>query len=308
VQITEVRRVVVIGAGTMGQQIGFQCAGHGFDVVLYDIEPAALESAQERIGGYAQGLVDGGVISPEARESAQARITTTTDLSAAAADADLISEAIPEDPKLKGRVLAQFNAACPPRTIFMTNTSTLLPSQFAKETGRPERLIALHFHLPVWVTNLADVMPHPGTAPEVTSLVVEFARRIGQVPIELRREHNGYVFNAMYTAVNREAITMAEQGVASIEDIDRSWMHVTRSPFGPFGALDAVGIDTAWKITDYWARRFFFARQLRRNAKFLKAYVDRGDLGVKTGRGFYSYPDPSFARPGFVEGRESADD
>lgn len=94
---------------------------------------------------------------------------------------------------------------------------TGLPSQFAKATGRPDRVIALHFHLPIWVTNLADVMPHDGTAREVTELVLEFARRIGQVPIELRREHNGYVFKAMYTAVNREAITMAEQGVASIE-------------------------------------------------------------------------------------------
>ena len=145
-------------------------------------------------------------------------------------------------------------------------------------------------------------MPHAGTTPEVTTLMVQFARRIGQIPIELRREHSGYVFNAMYTAVNREAITMAEQGVASIHDIDRAWMHVTRSPWGPFGGLDAVGIDTAWHITDYWARELPSDGQLRRNAAFLKAYVDRGELGVKSGKGFYSYPSPEFARPGFTDG------
>ncbi len=233
----QVRRVVVVGCGTMGQQIGFQCAGHGLDVVLYDIAPRALESARGRIGGYAEGLVAGGVIEPEVRDSALARITMTNDASVAADDADLLSEAVPEDPALKGRVLAEFDALCPPRTIFATNTSTLLPSQFAKTTGRPDRVIALHFHLPVWVTNLADVMPHDGTRREVTERVLEFARQIGQIPIELRREHHGYVFNAMYTALNREAITMAEQGVASIEDIDRAWMLVSKWPHGPFGAL-----------------------------------------------------------------------
>ena len=188
-------------------------------------------------------------------ESAQARIALTTDLATAARDADLLSEAVPEDPDLKGRVLAEFNAACPPRTIFMTNTSTLVPSQFAEASGRADRLLALHFHLPVWINNLADVMPHPGTAPEVTQLVLAFARRIGQLPVELHREHNGYVFNSMYSALNSAAITLAQQGVASIEDIDRSWMHITKARVGPLGALDAVGLDTVWTITDYWARQ-----------------------------------------------------
>lgn len=304
-QIDEVRRVLIVGSGTMGQQIGFQCAGHGFDVTLYDISSTALEGARERIDAYAQELVDGGVITPDVRTTALSRITMASDPAAAAANADLISEAVPEDPKLKRRVLAEFNALCPMRTIFMTNSSTLLPSQFAKASGRPERVIALHFHLPVWTTNLADVMPHKGTAPEVTALVLQFARRIGQVPIELHHEHHGYVFNAMYTAVNREAITMAERGVASIEDIDRAWMHVTKTPAGPFGALDAVGIDTAWKITDYWARRLIWIRQLRRNARFLKAYVDRGELGIKAGKGFYSYPNPAYAQPGFIDGQST---
>ena len=138
---------------------------------------------------------------------------------------------------------------------------------------------------------------------EVTERVLEFARQIGQVPIELRREHNGYVFNAMYTALNREAITMAEQGVATIEDIDRAWMHVSKWPHGPFGGLDAVGLDTAWQITDYWARELPSDVQLRRNAIPQGLRRPRG-LGVKSGKGFYSYPDPAFARAGFVEGRQ----
>jgi len=180
-----------------------------------------------------------------------------------------------------------------------------VPSQFARASGRSDRLLALHFHLPVWINNLVDVMPRPGTVPAVTQFVLAFARRIGQVPIELRREHHGYVFNAMYSALNREAITLAQQGVASIEDIDRAWMHGTKAPVGPLGALDAVGLDTVWTITDYWARQLR-DEQLRANATFLKAYVDRGDLGVKTGRGFYTYPDPAYAQPGFIERSKQA--
>lgn len=303
-QIEDVQRVAIAGAGTMGQQIGFQCAGHGYDVVIYDVDASATQAASKRIDAYAEGLENGGVITAEVRASALARITLTADLAAAAADADLLSEAVPEDPELKGRVLAQFNAACPPRTIFMTNTSTLVPSQFAQASGRGERLLALHFHLPVWVNNLVDVMPHAGTSPEVTQLVLAFARRIGQVPIELRREHNGYVFNSMYSALNSAAITLAQQGVATIEDIDRSWMHITKAPVGPLGALDAVGLDTVWSITDYWARRLG-DQQLQANAAFLRAYVDRGDLGVKSGRGFYTYPNPAYAQPGFIESLDS---
>lgn len=298
--IDDVRRIAIVGAGTMGQQIAFQCAGHGYDVVIYDIDPAALETASQQIEAYAAELENRGVISAELRAAASARISLTTDLAAAGEDADLLSEAVPEDPELKGRVLAQFDAVCPARTIFMTNTSTLLPSEFAQASGRADRLLALHFHLPVWVNNLADVMPHAGTAPEATQLVLAFARRIGQVPVQLHQEHSGYVFNSMYTALNRAAITLAQQGVASVEDIDRAWMHITKAPVGPLGALDAVGLDTAWTITDYWAKKLD-DEQLSANAAFLKAYVDRGDLGVKSGRGFYRYPDPAYAQPGFIQ-------
>jgi 3-hydroxybutyryl-CoA dehydrogenase len=302
--LDEVRRVTVVGAGTMGQQIAFQSAGHGYDVVIHDVEPSALDAASARIDAYAEGLEADGLITSELRATARARITVTSDVEAAGRECDLLSEAVPEDPDLKGRVLREWDAVCPTRTIFMTNTSTLLPSQFAKRSGRPDRLLALHFHLPVWVNTLVDVMPHPGTASEVTRLVVAFARSIGQVPIELQREHNGYVFNSMYGALNTAAIALAEQGVASIEDIDRSWMHIWKTPVGPLGALDAVGLDTVWTITDYWARELGDA-QLRANARFLKAYVDRGDLGVKAGRGFYTYPNPAYAQPGFVETPDS---
>jgi len=300
VDITDVRKVLIIGSGTMGLQIGLQCATHGYAVTLYDVDPAALESGTRRLHTYADEQLRAGVIDEATRERALAAITSTTDPATAAAEADLLSESVPEDPALKGRVLGQFNTLCPARTIFTTNTSSLLPSMFAAATGRPDRFAALHFHAPVWRSNVVDVMPHPGTSSETTELLLAFARRIGQIPIRLRKESYGYVFNAMYNAINREAITLVANGVASVEDVDRAWMGIFKMPIGPFGALDDVGLDTAWHITDFWARQLGDA-QLRTNAAFLKPYLDRGRLGVKTGAGFYSYPDPAYTKPDFVE-------
>ena len=249
---------------------------------------------------YAAELITQGVITSERREAAQRRISVTADPQRAAQEIDLVSESVPEDPKLKGKVLAQFDALCPPRTIFTTNTSTLIPSQFARASGRPDRLLALHFHQPVWTSNVVDVMPHQDTAPEITARVLEFARRIGQIPIHLQKESHSYVFNTMFSAVNREALTLAANGVATVEDIDRAWMGIMKMPIGPFGMMDLVGLDTVWHISQYWARRALFMRQLKKNADFVKQHVDRGWLGRKSGRGFYPYPNPAFQRPDFI--------
>jgi 3-hydroxybutyryl-CoA dehydrogenase len=300
-QSEDVRRVLLVGSGTMGLQIGLQAATHGLEVALYETDPAARENAPGRLRGYAEQQQADGLLDTDTLEASLARVTVTADPAAAGADSDLLIECVPEDPELKGRVLAQFNALCPPRTVFATNTSTLLPSMYAEATGRPDRFAALHFHIPVWSANVVDVMPHPGTSAETTELLVAFARRLGQIPIRMRRESMGYVFNAVYTAMNRAAITLVANDVASVEDVDRAWMAIMKTPFGPFGALDDVGIDTAWHITEYWAGVTGDA-QLRANADFLRGYIDRGCTGVKSGEGFYRYPHPAYAEPGFVEG------
>jgi 3-hydroxybutyryl-CoA dehydrogenase len=301
-RIEDVRRVLMIGSGTMGLQIGLQAATHGYEVVVYEIDTAAREAAPRRLRAYAEEQRTAGVLDAGDLEGSLVRVTLTGDPARAGADSDLLIECVPEDPDLKGRVLAQFDRLCPPRTVFATNTSTLLPSMYAEASGRPDRLAALHFHIPVWSANVVDVMPHPGTSAETTELLVAFARRLGQIPIRMRRESMGYVFNAIYTAMNRAAITLVANDVASVEDVDRAWMAIMKTPFGPFGALDDVGIDTAWHITEYWAGVTGDA-QLRVNADFLRGYIDRGCTGVKSGEGFYRYPQPAYAEPGFVEGK-----
>jgi 3-hydroxybutyryl-CoA dehydrogenase len=296
----DVRRVLVIGSGTMGLQIGLQAAIHGCHVVVQDTEPAALDAAPRRLRGYGEAPVAAGVIDADRLERALASIECIADPVAAAAGVDLVCESVPEDPVLKGRVLGQFNELCPQRAVFTTNTSTLLPSMFAAATGRPDRFAALHFHTPVWSSNVVDVMPHPGTSTETTEFLLAFARRIGQIPIRLRKESFGYVFNALYTAINREALTLVTNGIASVEDVDRAWIGIMKMPIGPFGMLDGVGLDTVWHITDYWARQTGDL-QTRANADFVRTYLDRGRLGVKTGSGFYQYPNPAYEAPGFLE-------
>lgn len=300
-QAEEIRHVFVVGAGTMGQQIALQCAMHGCDVTVHDISADALQTARARIAEYATQLVGRQRLTEAASGAALARVRFDT-RPEAAADADLLSESVPEDPDLKARVFAQFNSICPPRTIFTTDTSTLLPSMYASATGRPAQFAAFHFHTYVWDSNLVDVMPHPGTSPEVVELLRKFARRIGQVPLVLKKESPGYVMNAILGVINDKAFRLVQDGVASVEDVDRAVMIVMRQASGPFGSLDVVGLDTVWHIMQSNARISGDAEAQAAADRFKAQYIDKGWLGVKSGKGFYTYPNPAYAAPGFLTG------
>ena len=299
-KIGDIKRVLILGAGTMGQQIGLQCAMYGYDVVYYDLSQEILDKGLRRVAKLGSWYASSGRLTEEDLQQSLARISATPDAEKAAQDVDFISESVPEDPGLKGKVFAQFNKLCPERTIFTTNTSMLVPSMFAAATGRPEKLVALHFH-DTRFTNVVDLMPHPGTDPAVTQRVHDFALSIGQIVIVLHRENSGYVFNTMLSSLFTSALTLASRKVAAVEDIDRAWMGVMHTPMGPFGIMDQVGLSTVWTITDYWAKKTGDT-QAQANADFLKHYVDKGHLGFKTNRGFYSYPNPAYTESDFLSG------
>ncbi|MBW1703990.1 MAG: 3-hydroxyacyl-CoA dehydrogenase [Deltaproteobacteria bacterium] len=305
-KIQDIKRILIVGAGTMGQQIGLLCALNKYDVVMFDIYREVLEKALERIKNNAARMVKFKQYSKNEAEDALLRIMITENEKKAAEDVDLISESVPEDPELKGEVFARFNRLCKPETIFTTNTSSLIPSMFASESGRPENLCALHFH-DVAISKIVDVMPHSGTSSQTIELVKQFAEKIGQIPIVLKKEHNGYVFNNMLMALLDSSLSLASKGIASVEDIDRSWMGVMHTISGPFGIMDSVGLETVWKITDYWAEKRNDDRA-RANAGFLKKYVNEGKIGVKSNQGFYKYPDPAFMRPDFLIGKGNTDE
>ncbi len=287
-QVENIKRVVCLGAGTMGQQIALQSAMYGYSAVMYARRQTTLDNALKRINGYRQKLVNDGVIHQADSEQIMSRITATTNPEEAANEADILSESVPEDPAIKAEVLGTFNQLCPERTIFSTNTSSLLPSMFAKETGRPDRFAALHFHSYVWNSTVVDIMPHSGTSPDTMKTLEAFAISIGQIPVVLERESPNYVVNAMLSALNDAAMTLASNKVTSVEEIDKAWRGVMKMPIGPFGMMDHIGLDVTWQITDQWAT-ISQNPQVQKNAEFLKTYVDRGALGVKSGEGFYSY-------------------
>ncbi len=286
-KVEDIKNILIIGSGTMGQQIGLLFAANGYDVVLYDISDDILNNAYSRIVKLSANMVKAGKYSKSDMENALTRIRLTTSPEKAAENADLINESAPENPELKGKIFGMFHQLCKPETVFTTNTSSLLPSMFAQASGRPERLCALHFH-DVLLTNVVDVMPHPGTSPEIVELVTAFAEKNKLLPIVLKKEHSGYVFNFMFMAFLSSALTLAQREVAPIAEIDHAWTGVMHTKSGPFAIMDAVGLDTVCTITTARAEKTGDT-QAKANALFLKEYVKAGKLGIKSGQGFYSY-------------------
>jgi len=175
-----------------------------------------------------------------------------------------------------------------------------LPSMYAEATGRPDRFAALHFY-GVFDHQLIDVMPHPGTSPEIVELLAAFSKRIKQVPLVFKREFPGYVSNAIFGAMNDMAFKLVRvEKVASLEDVDRAVMLHLGMPVGPFGLDDIVGLDTIWHIMESNAKISGDPGIQQFADEFKRDYIDKGWLGVKSGRGFYTYPDPEYLRPGFL--------
>ena len=295
-----IRKVLVVGSGTLGQQIGFQCAMHGFETTMYDLRQESVDACRASHRQYAQLFRDQRGKSLEETDAALARISYTTDLAEAGRDADLVSESVPENPEIKRQVYALLNKCCPAKTIFTTNSSTLVPSQMAEATGRPDRFLALHFANEIWLRNIGEVMGHGGTSPEIFDLVLTFAKAIGMIPIRLDKEQSGYVINSLSVPWLMAAQALVTNGVALPEDVDRTWMITTKMVMGPFGFLDMIGLETAYNVAAYWGE-VNKDEQLKKNAAYIKTrFVDTKKLGVKTGEGYYKHPNPAYQQPGFL--------
>ncbi len=290
-----IKHVCILGAGTLGSRIALQSAISGFTVAVFDINSVALEISKKLMQKILRQLVKSNSLSELVSEEAMSRLTFTLDPEFAVQYADIISESVTEDLEIKRKVWAQFGAIAPEKTIFTTNTSYLLPSQIADFTGRPTQFCALHFH-DVFYSKVVDIMPHAGTNEDLIPMLEEFGRALQQVPVVVRKENHGYIFNAMLMALIGAAGKLRTKEIASIEDIDKSWMVNFHMPMGPFGILDSIGLDTAWHVThnleDTASQAF---------AALVKTYMDAGKLGEKTGEGFYTYPHPAYKDPDFIK-------
>ena len=198
-------------------------------------------------------------------------------------------EAMTEDPAQKIDIFTRMKDMMPEKTILCTNSSTLLPSMFAKYTGRPEKFCSLHFANEIWKNNTAEVMGHPGTDPEVYQKVVEFAGKIGMVPLQLHKEQPGYILNSLLVPFLNAAEELLVKGVADPETIDKTWQLGTGAPIGPFRILDVVGLQTAYNIVSNAPDASEPGTMSNRIARLLESYIQQGKTGMSAGEGFYKY-------------------
>jgi 3-hydroxybutyryl-CoA dehydrogenase len=289
-----IRNVGIVGAGTMGRRIAFQCARSGMPCRLYDAFPEALEGAAPQIRGWLEKKLEGG-----AAANAMDRIELCDTLEACLDGIDLVIENVPENLELKREVFAELDRLAPAHTLLATNSSSLPASRIASATSRPDKVFNVNFGNPPEDELLVEVMAAEGVPPAVLEAGEEFMKAIGAVPIVTRKEIMGFSMNRVWRAIKRETLHLVGDGYSHFEDLDRAWILVFGSRLGPFGIMDEIGLDV---IRDIELQYFDDSGEERdRPPEFLERMVEQGRLGVKTGRGFYSHPDPEYDLEGWLE-------
>ena len=298
---SQINNVTLLGAGVLGGQIAWHSAFKGKNVVVYDLYEKGLEQCRTDQQRYADIYMADLGASAADMEATRERLTFTTDMATAAAGADLVIEAVPEAPEIKIATYEELAKYLQPHAIIATNSSTLLPSQFAASTGRPEKYCALHFANLIWSMNVAEVMAHAETAQETLVTITRFAIEIGMVPIPVQKEQNGYLLNSWLVPLLQAGLSLVVNGVSTPQDVDRTFMIANRGcGAGPCGFVDVVGMTTAYNISSYWGA-LNNDEQMLKNAAYIKEhYIDKGKLGIQTGEGIYTYPDPEYAEPDFL--------
>lgn len=309
-----IKNVVVAGGGVLGSQIAFQAAYKGFNVKVWlrmessigrakpkfeRVEKIYLETLQAmktKPQAYCRGLADNPKLTEaqiddliENAAHAMDQIEFTLSHEEAAKDADLVIEAIAENPTEKVEFYQAMAKYLPKSAIIVTNSSTMLPSAFAESTGRPEKYLALHFANEIWRNNTAEVMGHAGTNPEAYKEVVEFAEALGMIPLQLKKEQPGYILNSLLVPFLNSAQALLATGVADPGTIDKTWQLGTGAPLGPFRILDIVGLTTAYNIVIMNPEAKDPETVPGKIAALLKEYIDAGKTGINAGEGFYKY-------------------
>jgi enoyl-CoA hydratase/3-hydroxyacyl-CoA dehydrogenase len=296
-QISEIKTVCFIGAGTMGRFNALMAAAAGYEAILYDLSTAVLDEAQEQIGTMAAMLVHVGFFSEDEIHTAVQNIRVEADLVLAVQDAQLISESVAERLDIKRSVHQKLDSACPSTAILTTNTSTLLVSQIDGALPSDRQFAALHSHLGA---RLIDIVSGTHTSAATIDILRRYVLSINGVPLILKKESPGYVLNTLLGSLLGMALGLMLEGGMSIEDIDRAWIQGAKAPMGPFGMIDLFGLDV---VHDSWAHQQSDSQNADLRTKviaLLSSNINAGKLGMKSGQGFYQYPAPSYEDADFV--------
>lgn len=289
-KIEDIKTICVVGAGTMGPRIALQCAVRGFKVRLVDIIAEKLRKAERWQLDNLNKRVMKGLLSEESVKKTLSRIMYFTDLDDAAGNVDYVIEAVPENLELKRKVFSQLDKVCPSHTILATNSSSIKSSLIADATERPDKVLNTHFGLVVDDGGLYEVMGSRWTSDETIQTAMVLGHTIGLAPILVRIEVIGFVYNRIWRAIKKAALDIVERGIATVEDVDRAWMAARPGDEGPFLRMDKIGLDVILAIEEQWYSESGDPRD--KPPKFLVDKVNKCELGVKSGRGFYTYPNP----------------
>jgi 3-hydroxybutyryl-CoA dehydrogenase len=292
-----IQTVGVVGCGLMGSGIAQVCAEAGHEVVVREVSDDLLKKGLGKIESFLKKGVEKGKLTPERMSEVVGRLQGTTDL-AKLSSCDIVIEAVVESLEAKREVYQALDAACPPHTIFASNTSSLSITEMAAVTKRGDRFVGLHFFNPVPLMKLVEVVRSPLTSPEAFEAAVEFAKGLGKSPIRAS-DRTGFIVNRLLVPYLLDAIRALEEGAGSIEDIDRGMQLGCGHPMGPLTLLDFVGLDTTYYIAGIMFDEF---REKRfAPPPLLKRMVQAGWSGRKSGKGFYDYSqDPPKPMGGLV--------
>jgi 3-hydroxybutyryl-CoA dehydrogenase len=308
----ELDPVAIIGVGTMGRQIAALVSASGRQVRLWDADADMLAAAKERILEETQTLPDlpryahhrFRIEPPADLVTLLDRISIASGLEETVTGAAMVIEAVREDLETKRRLFAEISRLAP-EEILSTNSSSIPSRQIASAVDDPGRLLNTHFFAPIWSRPMVELMGSGSTRPEVMEVVERFGKSLGLVTAVVRGDSKGFIINRVWRAVKRESLRVVDEGYADPEDVDRLWMLFFGTPFGPFGIMDMVGLDVVADIeTSYQKVATDPADQ---PSALLQRKVRAGELGEKSGQGFYEHPDPEYLRPGWLAGEGGSD-
>ncbi|WP_106496452.1 3-hydroxyacyl-CoA dehydrogenase family protein [Lentibacillus sp. Marseille-P4043] len=282
----QINKVAVIGAGTMGAQIAMVCALKGYDVLLNDIEESSLAKARESLAGHMNRRIEKGKLTEQEVEAAFGRMSFVTDLNAVK-EADFVVEAIVEKLDVKRELFSKLDTLTNDHAILATNSSTIVSSKIADATSRPANVCNVHFFNPPLVMELVEVVKGPHTSDETAKTAFDFIQTLGKTPVLLKKEISGFIANRILGKLTDEAVFLLENGYATHEEIDVVCKKALNHPIGPFALMDLTGIDV-----NYFVRSQRYQEtgdEADKPAALIQEKVEKGELGRKTGKGFYEY-------------------
>lgn len=285
-QLADIKKVCVAGAGQMGRQIALNCAIYGFDTYLTDTIPAVLEKVRTWSASYLAERVVKGRLTEDQKSSAQGHFHLVPTLAKAAEGAQFVIEAVLEDRQVKEDFYRELNAIAPQDAIFASNSSYMVSSLFKACVDNPSRLANMHYFNPALALKLVEVVKGEHTSEETVSLILEFAKSTGKVPIRVNKEIDGFVVNRILRAIRDEAFYLIEQGICTPQDLDTGVELGLKHPMGPFRLLDLTGVDLNYLSSK---RRYEESGKKPNGFDIVKEMYEKKEWGRKTGKGFYTY-------------------